>query len=116
MIRNPPKGGSHVRCNIEDMTVSSFLALWGRASGKSPNPGSTMVIQMTTEQYVEMWGEMGVEQATQWKLFEYVAEHNRTYGSAFKDMIAAQDLMTEEEKASLVNTEESLKRMDWTGY
>lgn len=75
-----------------------------------------MVIQLTPEQYVQMWGEMGVEQASQWRLFEWIAEHDRGYHSAFESMLQGQDLMTEEEKAALVSTEESIKNMDWSGF
>lgn len=116
MLRNPPAGGVYIRCNMEDLTLDSFLALWGRVSGKSPEPGSTMVIQLSPAQYIQMWGEMGVEQASQWKLFEWMAENNQVYGGTYEKMIQGQELMTEEEKASLVGTEESLKGIDWTGF
>jgi len=116
MLRNPPAGGTYIRCNMEDLTLDSFLSLWGRASGKSPEPGSTMVIQLTPEQYIQMWGEMGVEQASQWRLFEWMAANNQVYGGTYEKMMRCQELMAEEEQASLVGTEESLRRFDWTGY
>ncbi|KIM93594.1 hypothetical protein OIDMADRAFT_89585, partial [Oidiodendron maius Zn] len=67
VVENPPPTGTYVLCNVEDLTLCSFLAAWGRASGISPQPNSTAVVQISLEQYVALWGEMGEEQASQWR-------------------------------------------------
>jgi hypothetical protein len=117
IVANPPPGGSYVKCNIETFTMDSYLALWGKASGISPEPGSTAVLEISFEQYVQLWGPMGEEQASQWKFFNTMVEMglglDKIPGTNFLD---AQELMTQEAKNELVSTEESLMRMDWTGF
>lgn len=115
IIGNPPPPASYVKCNVEDLTLDSFLATWGRASGISPEPGSTKVVQISPEQYVELWGAMGEEQASQWKFFRVMHDLglglDKVPGVNFLD---AQELMTEDAKSELVNTEESIRGMDWS--
>jgi hypothetical protein len=116
IIANPPPPGSYVKCNVEDLTLDSYLAIWGRASGISPTPGSTKVVEISPELYVELWGSMGEEQSSQWKFFKVMREMglglDKIPGVNFLD---AQELMSEA-KNELVLTEESLKRMDWSGF
>ncbi|KAI0012335.1 hypothetical protein F4779DRAFT_569279 [Xylariaceae sp. FL0662B] len=109
------KPGSYIRCYIDVYTLESFLALWGRASGISPAAGSTKVVQLSPEQYISLFGQMGEEQASQWRFVEYLKANGieNPLGNA---LINGIDLLNDEDKAKLVSTEESLQRMDWSGY
>lgn len=60
---------------------------------------------------------MGEEQSSQWKFFKTMVQLDvgldKIPGVNFLD---AQELMSEEAKSELVLTEESLRRMDWSGF
>ncbi|KAH7140400.1 hypothetical protein B0J13DRAFT_477601, partial [Dactylonectria estremocensis] len=47
LVRNKPPGGTYVKCSVEELTLESYLALWGRASGIAPGPDATQVIQVS---------------------------------------------------------------------
>lgn len=93
------------------------MSLWGRASGKAEGPGSTKIVELSVQEYVELFGEMGEEQAIQCIFFNAIkgADPKEIEGLGFK-MIDAQELMTEDEKSQLISTEESLKRIDWSCF
>lgn len=98
------------------MTLDTYLATWGRASGISPEPNSTKVVQVSSKQYVDLWGHMGEEQASQWRLFEYLKENKiNTAKIPGFELIDAQTLMTDEQIKKLVPTEQSLREMNWDG-
>ncbi|KAJ0413900.1 hypothetical protein BJY00DRAFT_305977 [Aspergillus carlsbadensis] len=113
----PPAPGTYVHCNVEDLTLETYLAAWGRASGVSPEAGSTMVVQVSMEQYCALWPLMGEEQASQWRFFA-LAEQAQIdmYDVPDFPVVRAQDLMSAEAREALVPTEESLRRMDWSGF
>ena len=117
VVENPPPIGTYVLCNVEDLTLCSFLAAWGRASGISPQPNSTAVVQISLEQYVALWGEMGEEQASQWRFLKYMndAQINPNAIEGYS-ILQGRDLMTEELKSLLVSTEEGMRTMDWSSY
>lgn len=117
VVTNPPPAGTYVHCNVEDLTLAKYLAAWGRASKVSPEPESTMVVQVSMEQYCALWPLMGEEQASQWRFFRFVREAGiDMYNVPDFPVVRAQDLMSEEAKAALVPTEESLARMDWSSF
>jgi hypothetical protein len=111
----PPVGGTYVRCNVEDLTLESYLATWGRASGTSPTPGSTKVVQLSVEDYCTLWGHMSEEQASQWVFFEFLKEYGITKLPGV-EMVEGRDLLSEDDINDLVPTEESLRRMDWSDF
>lgn len=117
IVENPPaEGGTYVRCNIEDLTLESYLALWGRASGISPEPGSTKVVQVTIADYIALWGHMGEEQASQWIFFEFMKQHGGLNAAVPRfTLIQGLDLLSSEEKKQLKSVEESLKELNWSG-
>ncbi|KAI1268613.1 hypothetical protein F5Y18DRAFT_236289 [Xylariaceae sp. FL1019] len=114
-IRNPPPAGSFVRCNVEDLTMDSYLALWGRATGIAPEEGSTAVVQVSPEAYVRLWGEMGEEQLHQWEFFNWLAK-TPGYSWPGVTIVEGLPLLSEEEKKLLVNTEDALGRYDWSSF
>lgn len=117
VIINPPTAGSYVHCNVEDLTLEKYLAAWGRATQLSPDPESTMVIHISMEQYHALWPLMGEEQVSQWRFFQFVRESQvDLYNVPEFPVVKAQDLMSDEAKAALVLTEESLRRMDWSMF
>ncbi|KAI1079915.1 hypothetical protein F5B20DRAFT_541594 [Whalleya microplaca] len=115
-LRNPDiKPGTYVYCNVDTYTFESFLALWGVASGVSPTAGSTKVIQLSPEEYISLFGQMGEEIVSQWAFFGFLKANGieRPLGDAVVPGLA---LLNDEDKAQLVSTEESLRQMDWSGY
>ncbi|PLB40929.1 uncharacterized protein BDW47DRAFT_122999 [Aspergillus candidus] len=117
IVENPPTPGTYVECNVETITLESYLAAWGRASGLSPQNGSTMVVQISAEQYCALWPLMGEEQASQWRFFQFLRDNQLDIHKVEGfPVIQAQDLMSEEARKSLVLTEESLRRMDWSSF
>ncbi|KAH8879258.1 NAD(P)-binding protein, partial [Thozetella sp. PMI_491] len=118
IVERSPANGTYVRCNVEDLTLESYLALWGRASGISPAPQSTKVIQMTVADYIALWGHMGEEQASQWTFFEYVEKQKAAgflgEGIPGATLIDGKSLLSEEEENSLKSVEDSLKGLDWS--
>ncbi|KAH7128924.1 hypothetical protein EDB81DRAFT_764075 [Dactylonectria macrodidyma] len=58
LVKNKPRGGTYVKCSVEDLTLESYLALWGRASGIAPGPDATQVIQVSPETYIKLFGHM----------------------------------------------------------
>ncbi|KAJ5178280.1 uncharacterized protein N7500_000979 [Penicillium coprophilum] len=117
VIENPPPSGTYVRCNVEDLTMDTFLAAWGRSSGVSPEPNSTAVIQISMEQYIALWGEMGEEQASQWRFFRFMKDAgiNPSNVAGFK-LVEGKDLLSDDLQAALVPTEEGMKTMDWSSF
>lgn len=115
MKNPPPEAGTYVRCNVEDFTLDSYLALWGRASGIAPAHGSTKVVQLSVEEYVALWGNMGEEQASQWIFFEVMKEMGLTKipGAVMVDGL---DLLSEEENKELLSVEDSLKALNWSEF
>ncbi|KAH9232976.1 hypothetical protein K456DRAFT_1788902, partial [Colletotrichum gloeosporioides 23] len=61
LVKSPPPPGSFVRCNVETLTMESYLAAWGRATGLAPEEGATAALQISPESYVELWGSMAQE-------------------------------------------------------
>lgn len=117
VIENPPPSGTYVKCNVEDLTMDTFLAAWGRSSGVSPESNSTAVIQISMEQYIALWGEMGEEQASQWRFFQFMKDAgvNPSNVAGFK-LVEGKDLLSEDLRAALVPTEEGMKTMDWSSF
>ncbi|KAI1080433.1 NmrA-like family-domain-containing protein [Whalleya microplaca] len=105
--------GTYLRCAVDDLTLESALAIWGKASGLTPNPASTVVISVSIEQYVTLWGEMGQEQASQWIFFKHLAEAGITTLPTLKEGL---DLLDDAHRSKLVSTEESWKGMDWSSH
>jgi hypothetical protein len=101
----PPVGGTYVRCNVERLTLESYLATWGRASGTSPTPGSAKVVQLSVEDYCTLWGHMGEEQAIKWVFFEFLNEYGITKLPGV-EMVEGRDLLSEDDINDLVPTEE----------
>lgn len=97
--------------------MGSFLASWGRASGISPEPNSTAVIQISLDQYVALWGEMGEEQASQWRFFQFMKDAgiNPSDLESFK-IVERKEVLSDKVRASLVSTEEGMKTIDWSSY
>ncbi|RDL40507.1 Uncharacterized protein BP5553_00486 [Venustampulla echinocandica] len=116
--RPPAEAGTYVRCNVEDLTLESYLALWGKASGISPAPNSTKVVQISVADYVSLWGHMGEEQSSQWVFFEHLAKM-RQQGLIGDDlpgatMVEGVSLLSEDEKKGLKSVEASLGELDWS--
>lgn len=104
-----------MRCSVEDLTLESFLALWGRASGVAPGSGSTKVIQVSPETYIDLYGHMGEEQARQWEFSRILKETGalNRYGIHVQE---AQEFMSKDAIASLVSPEQSLRNIDWKAH
>ncbi|KAH6967898.1 hypothetical protein BKA56DRAFT_679033 [Ilyonectria sp. MPI-CAGE-AT-0026] len=115
LVQNRPPGGTYVKCAVEDHTLESYLALWGRASGLSPEAGSTSIIEVSPETYIGLYGPMGEETTRQWAFTKFIIDNGliERLGSVFKN---AQEFMSEEAIASLVSVEESFKTIDWKAY
>ncbi|KAJ5488214.1 hypothetical protein N7453_011668 [Penicillium expansum] len=115
LVNNRPPGGTYVRCSVEDLTLESFLALWGRASGVAPGSGSTKVIQVSPETYIDLYGHMGEEQARQWEFSRILKETGalNRYGIHVQE---AQEFMSKDAIASLVSPEQSLRNIDWKAH
>jgi hypothetical protein len=111
-IRNPPPQGSFVRCNVETFTIDSWLAVWGKATGIAPEDGATAAVQISPEAYVRLWGHMGVEQLSQWKFFQWIAQHKVEWDGI--TMVEGYNLLSDEDKKQLLTAEESIKRYDWS--
>ncbi|CAG9950334.1 unnamed protein product [Clonostachys rosea f. rosea IK726] len=118
IMERPPAGGTYVRCNVQDLTLESYLALWGRASGVSPAEGSTKVVQLTVQDYVALWGAMGEEQASQWVFFEYIARQKAAglwdEAALGMNMVEGWDLLKDVEKKNIKSVEDSIKELDWS--
>lgn len=84
--------------------MASALEVWGRASGKAPEPGSTAIVTIPVEQYTTIWGEMGEEQASQWIFFGHMQSLGIT---SLPGVVDGLSLLSEEEKKSLETTEQS---------
>ncbi|KAF5523445.1 NmrA-like family domain-containing protein 1 [Colletotrichum aenigma] len=115
LVKSPPPPGSFVRCNVETLTMESYLAAWGRATGLAPEEGATAAVQISPESYVELWGSMGQEQLSQWKFFQWLHDH---YPSKWEGIttVEGMDLLTDEDKKELLSVEESLKWYDWSAF
>ncbi|KAH8902038.1 NAD(P)-binding protein [Coniochaeta sp. PMI_546] len=115
LVQNKPPGGTYVICSIENHTLESYLALWGKASGFATESNSTKVIQISPETYIDLFGSMGEEQAAQWNFSKYLAEHD-LMAVAVARYKKAQEYMTSEAISSLVSVEETFKTTDWKAY
>ncbi|CAK7237131.1 hypothetical protein SBRCBS47491_009872 [Sporothrix bragantina] len=115
LVDNKPPGGTYVVCAVEHHTLESYLALWGKASGIAPDPGSTKVIDISPETYIKLYGAMGEEQAAQWRLSKYLRDHDLTK-SVGEHYTPAQNFMTKEAIASLRCVEETFSKIDWKAY
>ncbi|KAJ3544232.1 hypothetical protein NM208_g3167 [Fusarium decemcellulare] len=119
LIENPKPPGTYVRCSVEDLTLESYLALWGKASGIAPEPGSTKVVQLTVSDYISLWGDMGEEQASQWLFFGWVEQKKSEgiIGETFPgvDLIEGLSILSDNDKKALKTVEDSLKELDWSG-
>ncbi|KAF4930689.1 NmrA-like family domain-containing protein 1 [Colletotrichum viniferum] len=112
LVKSPPPPGSFVRCNVETLTMESYLAAWGRATGLAPEEGATAAVQISSESYVELWGSMAQEQLSQWKFFQWLHDHYPPKWEGIT-IVEGMDLLTDEDKKELLGVEESLKRYDW---
>ncbi|KAF4777512.1 hypothetical protein HER10_EVM0002935 [Colletotrichum scovillei] len=115
LVKSPPPPGSFVRCNVETMTMESYLAAWGRATGLAPEEGSTAAVQVSPQSYVELWGAMAQEQLSQWQFFQWMQDH---YPPTWEGVtiLEGMDLLTDEDKKELISVEESLRRYDWSAF
>ncbi|KAH7152641.1 hypothetical protein EDB81DRAFT_867995 [Dactylonectria macrodidyma] len=115
LIQNKPPGGTYVKCAVENHTLDSYLALWGKASGLSPEPGSTEVIEISSEAYISLYGPMGEETVRQWEFTKFIIDNGimEKLGSVYKD---AQEYMSKEAIDSLVSLEETFTTIDWKAY
>ncbi|KAI4597983.1 hypothetical protein KJ359_003791 [Pestalotiopsis sp. 9143b] len=119
LIEHPPAPGTYVRCSVEDLTLESYLALWGKASGIAPEPGSTKVVEISVSEYVALWGHMGEEQASQWTYFKWMAQ-KKAEGLIGDDtsgprVVEGLSLLSEDDKKALKPVEDSLRDLNWTG-
>jgi hypothetical protein len=103
-----------VQCVVEELTIKTALEQWGRASELAPEPGAAEAVEISTDAYVKIWGAMGEEQASQWAFFRKAAEMGVSLQSI--GVVDGMTLLEEEERAGLLSTEESWRRMDWKGY
>ncbi|KAJ4287676.1 hypothetical protein N0V90_012379 [Kalmusia sp. IMI 367209] len=115
LVKSPPPPGSFVRCNVETLTIESYLALWGRVTGIAPEQGSTAAVQISPQDYVHLWGHMGEEQASQWRFFHWLAEHSPPKWEGI-NIVEGIDLLSDEDKKQLLSVEESLKLYDWSSF
>ncbi|KAF4637874.1 hypothetical protein G7Y89_g207 [Cudoniella acicularis] len=115
LIKNPPPQGSFVRCNVETLTIDSYLALWGRVTGIAPEEGSTAAVQISPQDYIRLWGHMGEEQASQWRFFQWTAEHGPPKWEGIT-LVEGMDFLSDEDKKGLLSVEESLKLYDWSSF
>ncbi|KAJ5008231.1 NmrA-like family domain-containing protein 1 [Colletotrichum sp. SAR 10_66] len=115
LVKSPPPPGSFVRCNVETLTMESYLATWGRATGLAPEEGATAAVQISPESYVELWGSMAQEQLSQWKFFQWLHDHYPPKWEGIT-IVEGMDLLTDEDKKELLSVEESLKRYDWSAF
>ncbi len=102
--------GAYVTCIVESFTVGSALEVWGKASGRATEPGSTAIVTVTPENFVGLWGQMGEEQASQWIFFKHLS------GKGIVSLPGSVDgltLLTEKHKQSLETTEQSWAKLTW---
>ncbi|CAI7627110.1 unnamed protein product [Penicillium crustosum] len=112
LVTNKPPSGAYVRCSVKDYTLESYLAMWGRESGISPDPNSTMVVRLSPEVYTKLYGDMGEEQARQWEFLRILKDSGATnrYGFPVHDV---QEFMSKEAIKSLMSPEESVRNVNW---
>ncbi|KAF4835131.1 NmrA-like family domain-containing protein 1 [Colletotrichum tropicale] len=115
LVKSPPPPGSFVRCNVETLTMESYLAAWGRATGLAPEEGSTAAVQISPESYIELWGSMAQEQLSQWKFFQWLRDNYPPKWEGIT-IVEGMDLLTDKDKKELLSVEESLKRYDWSAF
>ncbi|KAJ0381884.1 hypothetical protein COL922a_013670, partial [Colletotrichum nupharicola] len=115
LVKSPPPPGSFVRCNVETLTMESYLAAWGRATGLAPEEGATAALQISPESYVELWGSMAQEQLSQWKFFLWLHDHYPPKWEGIT-IVEGMDLLTDEDKKEVLSVEESLKRYYWSAF
>jgi hypothetical protein len=96
--------------------MESFLALWGKVTGLAPEPGSTAMVQVSMEQYIQLWGHMAEEQASQWRFFAWVAKEGKNVKWEGITPVEGMDYLSDEDKKELLSTEESLKLYDWSSF
>ncbi len=96
--------GAYVTCFVESLTVGSAFELWGKATGRATGPGSTVIVTVTPENFVALWGEMGEEQASQWIFFKYMSDHGIVKLDGSVDGCS---LLTDKHRQSLETTEQS---------
>lgn len=106
--KTPVKAGTYVTCWAESLTVGSAFELWGKATGRATGPGVTVILTITPENYVALWGEMGVEQASQWIFFKYMLEHGV---KSLEGAVNAVTLLTDKHKQALETTEQSWAKL-----
>jgi hypothetical protein len=68
-------------------------------------------------QYVNIWGEMGEEQASQWRFFQYLkdAQIDAAKVEGYK-IVEGKELLSDQARAALALTEEGMRTMDWSSY
>ncbi|KAF7531080.1 hypothetical protein G7054_g9233 [Neopestalotiopsis clavispora] len=118
LIRDPQPAGTYVRCNVEDFTLESYLALWGRSSKVAPSPNSTKVMGLSVSDYVSLWGPMGEEQASQWVFFKWI-EKQKAEGIIGDqvpglNLVEGLSILSDDDKKALKSVEDSLKDLDWS--
>ncbi len=106
--KTPVAAGAYVTCFVESLTVGSAFELWGNATGRAAGPGSTTIVTVTPENFVELWGKMGEEQASQWVFFKYMNDHGIFKLEGSLDGLS---LLTDKHKQSLETTEQSWAKL-----
>ncbi|KAH8705589.1 NmrA-like family-domain-containing protein [Talaromyces proteolyticus] len=109
IIKNPPKtGGTYVLCNVEDLTLESYLAKWGEGTGLATSQGSTEVVEISLDKYRAIWPGYGDLMGEMIAFWADSREKSWTtpLGTA---PIPVQGLMTEEDKKKIMSTVDAFK-------
>ncbi|KAK9358846.1 NmrA-like family-domain-containing protein [Lipomyces starkeyi] len=114
VLTNPPKvGGTYVKCSVEDFpSLNAYFAKWCSGSGRVTSSQSTYVLQVSFEQYKDLWPKLGDELGIMMMFWELLGENSWNALPGNK-MVHAYELMTETAKKELVTTEEAFKALDW---
>jgi hypothetical protein len=100
--------GAYVTCFVESLTVGSAFETWGKATGRATGPGTTVIVTVTPENFVALWGKMGEEQASQWVFFKYMSDHGIT---TLEGSVDGLSLLTDKQKQLLETTEQSWAKL-----
>lgn len=90
------------------MTLTSYLAKWGEATGLATAPGSTEVIQISLDKYRSIWPGFGDLMGEMMAFFAELRENSWTTPLGTTP-IPVQQLMTEEDKKQIMNTLDAFK-------
>lgn len=103
----------YVLCAADTHTsLSNYLATWGRGSGLLPTPGSTAVVQISFQDYCQLWPGVGEEIAIMLQFWE--ALQGRSWTSASDEVVEpVQNLMTQEQKDKIIGSEAAFRSLNW---